>query len=126
MQGRRGRIERVEAVLEGDRLKVRLSVLVEGKGPQSAYLPEREVAALLPRSLLAGGPDPPPAELLVTLEPILVRLVRGRTVRLWSWQERSYASFLPWRGVRFAGSGGQSEDRPSEGGPNRPSRPVRE
>ncbi|MBN1836384.1 MAG: hypothetical protein JW820_11075 [Spirochaetales bacterium] len=102
MKGRRGRIERVEPVLEGRRLKVRVSVLVEGEGPRQAYLPEREVAALLPRCLLAGSPGGAPPELLDTLEPILARLVGGRTVRLWSWQERSYASFLPWRSVRFA------------------------
>ena len=105
MKAQQGRIEGVAAVLEGERLKVRLTVLVEGKGVRSAYLPEREVAALLPRSLLAGSGGRPPEQLLDTLEPILIRLVRGRTVRLWSWQERSYASFLPWRSVRFTGAG---------------------
>lgn len=109
MKAQQGRIEGVAAILEGERLKVQLTVLVEGKGVRSAYLPEREVAALLPRSLLAGSGGRPPEQLLDTLEPILVRLVRGRTVRLWSWQERTYASFLPWRSVRFAGAGGTRE-----------------
>ena len=102
MRSRQGRIDAARVVVEGRRLKARLSVLVEGAGLQTAYLPEREVAALLPRDSLAGGACEAPEELLATLDRVLARLVLGRSVRLWSYQERWYASFAPWRSVRFA------------------------
>jgi hypothetical protein len=103
-------------VLERGRLRVRLRVSVEGQGIQSAYLPERELAALLPRTLLLGNGAPPPRELLSTLQPILNRRIRGRTVRLWRWQEREYAAFLPWRSVRFVES---ADDRGAGSAPGR-------
>jgi hypothetical protein len=91
----------VEPVVEGQRLKVRIRVLVEGEGSQTAYLPERELAALLPRSVLPGPRLEAPDRLLQSLAAILSGRIRGRTVRLWSYRKRSYASFLPWRSVRF-------------------------
>jgi hypothetical protein len=105
VRSRKGRVESAQALVEGRRLRVRLSVLAEGEGPLGAYLPEREVAALLPRGALLGRGVEAPRGLLRTLQAILVRQVVGRTVRLWSYQERSYASFLPWRGVRFEEEG---------------------
>jgi hypothetical protein len=100
---RRGRVETAVPIVEGQRLKVRMRVLVDGEGSQTAYLPEREVAALLPRSVLPGPGLEAPDSLLQSLEAILSGRIRGRTVRLWSYRERSYASFLPWRSVRFVG-----------------------
>jgi hypothetical protein len=102
-----GRIKEVEPYLEAQRLKVRLGVLTEEEdlegGPflREVFLPQREIAALLPRSLLAGDNRQVPKELLETIAPILARLVTGRAVRLWSYESRAYASFLSWRGVRF-------------------------
>jgi len=101
VRSRKGRVESAEPVLEGHRLRVRLAVLADGEGRVPAYLPEREVAALLPRSALTVPGLEAPRGLLHTLQAILARQIVGRTVRLWSYRERSYASFLPWRSVRF-------------------------
>jgi hypothetical protein len=91
----------VEPYVERGRLKVRVAVFVDGEGLLTAYLPEREVAALLPRSILSGPKLEAPESLLASLQAILAGRARGRQVRLWGYQERSYASFLPWRSVRF-------------------------
>ena len=97
----RGRIERVRPLLEDERLKVKLRVAMEDGQLTEAYLPDRELSALLPRSVLVGDGSQAPALLLETVQPMLDRLAQGRMVRLWSYKERSYASFLSWRSVRF-------------------------
>ena len=117
MKTPQGRIDGVEARLEKQRLKVRVSVTVEKEGTRHAYLPEREVAALLPRNLADVSGGRPPEHLLATIETILARLLRGRSVRLWQWQDRSYASFPPWRNVRFAGPDDDRTCGSEPGGP---------
>jgi hypothetical protein len=97
-----GRVEEARPVLEGERLKARLRVATAAGETLEAWLPDRELAALLPRSILVGSERRAPPELLSTIEPMLGRLAMGRQVRVWSYKERSYASFLPWRAVRFA------------------------
>ena len=96
-----GRVEEAHPILEGERLKAKLLVAADSGESLAAYLPDRELAALLPRSLLVGNARTAPVELLGTLEPMLGRLAQGRRVRVWSYRDRRYASFLPWRGVRF-------------------------
>jgi hypothetical protein len=96
-----GRVEEARPVLEAERLKARLRVVLEAGESLEAYLPDRELSALLPRSILVGESRQAPPELLSTIEPMLSRLALGRRVRVWSYRERSYASFLPWRPVRF-------------------------
>ena len=108
-----GRVEEACPVLESARLKARLRVTTEAGDRLEAYLPDRELAALLPRSILVGAGRRAPPELLSTIEPMLGRLALGRQVRVWSYRERSYASFLPWRAVRF---GAETPER----GPARP------
>jgi hypothetical protein len=99
----RGRVEQAQALLEGERLKARLRVSTDCGELYEAYLPDRELAALIPRSVLVGEGNLAPPQLLGTIEPMLTRLTQARLVRLWSYRERKYASFLPWRSVRFAG-----------------------
>jgi hypothetical protein len=101
MKAAMGRVEEACPVLEGERLKARLRVAMAAGETVEAWLPDRELAALLPRSILVGSERRAPPELLSTIEPMLVRLAAGRQVRVWSYRERSYASFLPWRTVRF-------------------------
>jgi len=98
----RGRVDSAQALLEGDRLKARLHVTADNGEAYEAYLPDRELAALIPRTVLVGEQTTAPPQLLETIEPILTRLTQTRRVRLWSYQERRYASFLSWRSVRFA------------------------
>jgi hypothetical protein len=98
----RGRVQQAQALLEGERLKARLLVSTDSGETCTAYLPDRELAALIPRSVLVAAGNRAPPQLLKTIEPMLRRLTQARLVRLWSYQERRYASFLPWRSVRFA------------------------
>ncbi len=71
-------------------------------------MPDREVAAILPRSVLVGAPTRGrrgsarvPLSLLGTIGPILTRMAEGRVVRLWDYNGRNFFSFLPWKSVRF-------------------------
>jgi hypothetical protein len=105
MKAETGRVEEARPVLEGEHLKARLRVATAAGRLLEAYLPDRELAALLPRSILVGQGRRAPPELLSTIEPMLTRLALGRQVRVWSYRERSYASFLPWRAVRFCAEG---------------------
>jgi len=113
-------VQNVRAELEQGRLVVRLC-LYPGQTPGgTAYLPDRELSALLPRSLLVGPLRAAPPELLSTIRPILERLMQGRTVRLWDYRERRYASFLSWRAVRVAPPTDPGEpSRPNEPGDSR-------
>ena len=65
-----------------------------------ARVPDRELATLLPRSILAAGGSPP-AALLDTIRAIVERMVVGRHVRLWEYRDQRYLAFLSWRSVRF-------------------------
>jgi hypothetical protein len=108
-----GRVEEVRPVLEGERLKARLRVATAEGQRLEAWLPDRELAALLPRSVLVGPGRRAAPELLSTIQAMLGRLAQGRQVRVWSYRERSYASFLPWRAVRFRA---ETPDAGPEGG----------
>ncbi len=121
MKAATGRVEEARPVLEGERLKARLRVATAAGQRLEAYLPDRELAALLPRSILVGPGRRAPPELLSTIEPMLARLALGRQVRVWSYRERSYASFLPWRAVRFSAE--QPEQGP-QGGPGAGTEPA--
>ncbi len=120
MKAATGRVEEARPVLEGERLKVHLRVVTAAGQMLDAWLPDRELAALLPRSILVGPVRRAPPELLSTIEPMLVRLAQGRQVRIWSYRERSYASFLSWRAVRFgaeeAAGGAESGAEPAAAG----------
>jgi hypothetical protein len=98
----RGRVDSAQTLLEGERLKAKLRVTADSGEAYEAYLPDRELAALIPRSVLVGEEPIAPPQLLQTIEPMLARLTQSRRVRLWSYRERRYASFLSWRSVHFA------------------------
>jgi hypothetical protein len=102
MKRHRGRIEAVKPLIQDSRLRVRLTVCQSDGQQCFAYLPDRELSTLLPRSILLVCLREVPRELLDTIDPILQHLVNGRVVRLWQYSETWYASFLPWRSVRFA------------------------
>ncbi len=97
----KGTVTRVKPVLAKDRLRVVAEVKTEHGEVHEAFMPDREVAAILPRSILLGGASRAPRAMLATMEPILVRMTEGRTVRLWKYEERFFFSFLPWKSVRF-------------------------
>ena len=82
--------------------RLRVEAVVRGAGGRrtAVRVPDRELAALLPRSILAAGGDPAP-QLLETIAAILKRTMVGRRVRVWEDGGRRYLAFLSWRSVRF-------------------------
>ena len=102
MNRNRGRIDAVQPLIQDSRLRVRLTVLRDDGQQHFAFLPDRELSTLLPRSILLASLREVPRKLLNTIDPILQHLLKGRVVRLWQFEEHWYASFLPWRSVRFA------------------------
>jgi hypothetical protein len=97
----RGTVTRARPLLVGERLRVVAEVRAASGEVREASLPDREVAAILPRSILLGSSCRAPVSLLGTLEPIVARMTEGRVVRMWQYGERWFCSFLPWKSVRF-------------------------
>ena len=102
MNRHRGRIEAVQPLIQDSRLKVQLTVCEADGQERLAFLPDRELSTLLPRSILLSSLREVPREMLETMDPMLNKMIRGRMVRLWQYEERWYASFLSWRSVRFS------------------------
>ena len=98
----RGRIEEVRPLILDSRLRVRLTVCRDDGQQHFAFLPDRELSTLLPRSILLASVREVSRQLLDTIDPILQHLLKGRVVRLWQFEEHWYASFLSWRSVRFS------------------------
>ena len=98
----KGTVSKVRPMIAKERLKVVAKVLMEGGGTREAFMPEREMAAILPRSILLGGTTKAPQSILATIKPILARMTEGRMVRLWEYEGRYFFSFLPWKSVRFS------------------------
>jgi hypothetical protein len=96
-----GTIVRVRLELQGQRLRVLASVRMDAGETVQAQIPDREVSAILPRSILLGAATRAPLSLLETVRPIVERMSEGRRVRLWLYKEKWFLSFQPWRGVRF-------------------------
>ena len=90
----------VTASLKARRLQVDAVVRDQNGRRMAARVPDRELAALLPRSILAANGDPKP-ELLATIAVIMNRTVLGRRVRVWEFCGQRYLAFLSWRCVRF-------------------------
>ncbi len=100
-KGTKGVVTEVRGEIQAGRLKVSATVRSESGEAVTAQMPDREVSALLPRSVLLGDARTAPLSLVETLQPILVRMTEGRQVRLWQYNERWFFSFTAWRGVRF-------------------------
>jgi hypothetical protein len=114
-KGLRGIAVRVHPHLAGERLRVVVTLKTDAGEVMEAQMPDREVSALLPRSILLGAGARAPVSLLGTVQPILARLTEGRQVRVWQYRERWFLSFPGWRGVRFVQE--ESEGGPPEGQP---------
>jgi hypothetical protein len=109
----RGVVVDVRPIVMGEKLRVSARIDTSSGGPVEAYLPDRETAALLPRTLLVGDQRQAPTRLLGTARPILRRFVVGRRVRLWEHEGVNYFAFLSWRDVRFTDQA-SPEPKPSE------------
>jgi hypothetical protein len=109
----RGTVTTARPLLNGERLRVVVEVRMGTGEVREVSLPDREVAAILPRSILLGGSCRAPVSMLSTLEPIVARMTEGRMVRMWQYGDRWFCSFLPWKSVRFVPEGTD----PPDGGP---------
>ncbi len=78
-----------------------------------AQLPDRETAAILPRSLLLKDGARAPHSLLETIGSILARSCRGRHARVWTYKDRRFFSFQSWKSVRFLDDGELAPARPA-------------
>ncbi|HEY9593400.1 MAG TPA: hypothetical protein VHE79_02925, partial [Spirochaetia bacterium] len=97
-KGIKGTVITVRPLLQAERLRVVAKVRVDDGETVEAHMPDREVAAILPRSVLVGDGRRAPVALLDTVRPILSRMTEGRRVRIWEFKDRRFFSFLPWRG----------------------------
>jgi hypothetical protein len=99
-----GKIIFVKPVIRRRRLCVRVTVQTEKAGVCQALLPERELAALVPRSLLVYNCEEAPHSLLGIISSLLKRTTAGRKVSLQrTVNGETLVTFLPWRNVRFSG-----------------------
>ncbi len=104
-----GKIVFIRPAVRRGRLFARVTVQTERSGYCQARLPERELAALVPRSLLVCGRAEAPRSLLGIVGSLLKRTASGRRVRVHRGPggER-LVTFLPWKYVRFRGPGSGS------------------
>jgi len=96
-------IDRLSVRINQRRLQVVADVRLPRGGSLTAYLPDRELAALLPRSILAPVGRSEPSEVAETVAAILRRTLLGRQVRVRQYAAQYYMAFLSWRGVKFEG-----------------------
>jgi len=100
-KGMKGTVVGVRPELREHRLSAVATVKTESGELLEAYMPDRELSVVLPRSVLLGTARKAPLSLLDTIAPILSRMAEGRVVRAWKFRERWFFSFQQWRGVRF-------------------------
>ncbi|MBT3273594.1 MAG: hypothetical protein HN368_10580 [Spirochaetales bacterium] len=81
------------------RLRIQVLIVDEDNDTRMAELPQREMSTLLPKTILLGDQKSISCELLSTIHSTLVRLITGRAVRTWEYQERLYCGFLSWRNI---------------------------
>ena len=90
----------ITAQVVDQRLRVDALVRDQDGRCRPVRIPERELATLLPRSILAADGNPEP-QLLDAIRIIMERTVVGRRIRVWEFRGQRYLAFLSWRTVRF-------------------------
>lgn len=88
---------------KGESFDVVLQIDHKEMGRLYAILPEREKAALLPRCIFCPGRLSLPEESLLLLSETLKKLLVGRQVKVWRYQEDWYCAFPSWRSVKIKG-----------------------
>lgn len=97
----KGKIIKVKLKLKKSRLKIAARIETADGYKTEAYLPARELAALLPRQVLLGDRKKAHTKLLDTILPIITRLITGRAVRVWQHDGHFYFAFFPWNEIIF-------------------------
>jgi hypothetical protein len=94
------RIMSVEIDTAENRLRVYAHIDGESFGDVKAELPQREVSTLLPRDVLLGEEQVIRPEVLEVIRETLEKLLTGRHVRVWEYDDRRYFGFPSWRSVK--------------------------
>ena len=95
-------VEQMRLSVREGRLKAVASVRTQDGIDTEAFLPDRELSTILPRSMLTSSTRNVPIQLIETMEPMVRRMVKGRIVRMWTYEGSRYISFLSGRGVQFS------------------------
>lgn len=96
-----GKVLDLKTAVKEAHIRITAKIREENGQVFSAVLPDRELSALVPRSILLGESSVAPEKMLDVIESILRKAVRGRMVRFWEYQNIEYFSFLSWRNVIF-------------------------
>jgi hypothetical protein len=96
-----GKIVFIRPFVRKGKLLVRTLVQFHERSVIEALLPERELAALVPRSLLLFTAKEAPVAMLEIIGSILRRMTLGRIVRLHRHGDEWRVTFLSWSPVRF-------------------------
>jgi len=96
-----GKVLDLKTVLKTGHIRITARIKEQNGRVFSAVLPDRELSALVPRSILLGESSNAPENMLDVIESILRKAVRGRRVRYWEYQNTEYFSFLSWRNIKF-------------------------
>lgn len=97
----KGKVIDVKPVVTEGKLKIVGSIRIDDGGIENAFLPDREVASILPRFILTGDKKKVSLDLLATISPIIRQVICGRRVRMWTYKDQSYFAFLSWRDITF-------------------------
>ena len=95
-------VDQIRLKVQEGKLKAVASIHTQKGIDTEAFLPDRELSTILPRSMLTATTRNVPVQLIETMEPMVRRMVRGRIVRMWTYEGIRYISFQSWRGVRFS------------------------
>ena len=96
-----GIIVDVRPLVQNAKLKIAARVRTDEQQELEAYLPDRELAAILPRCVLLGEAKSAPVTLLESITPIVLRMAGKRHVRIWEYNGSHYFAFLSWNAVSF-------------------------
>ncbi len=97
----RGRIVCVQPKISNQKLKVTATIHTKKQGLLQAFMPDRELSALVPRCIMLADKKQALPQLIPAITAMLKRMSLGRTVRIWKYDEHYYFSFIPWREVKF-------------------------
>lgn len=96
-----GIVKLIKPVIKNGHLKIIAKIKLKENNLVCAFLPDREVSAILPRRILIGDDKKVPISFLKTISPIVNKISCGRKVRLWKYNDIYYFSFISWRNVVF-------------------------
>lgn len=96
-----GKIIDIRPIIKKGRLQIAAKIYSKRRGCVDALMPGREIAALIPRSILIGEETNASRELLKHIIPIINRLVMGRHVLIKRGNKANYFLFLPWKPITF-------------------------